>query len=289
MRNGKPAIHGRSYYHKLCRDDSGTTVPSSATSAALESHGSKCVGLFPPQPTQAQFFVSARLASTMRRPIAISIGHWLLAKAVSNEEHFYQADPVGYERIVEGFERRRAVAAAYCEIVRDYFSTEAPELILDLACGTGILSEALSRVGKSVVGFDLSEGMMRHGRNKGLTNTEFRHGDFHDLSGVDDNSVDVVTQFAASRYIEDAHRHHNEIARVLKPKGIAILSYFDARDRSYDLAAAARHAGLRTDKEVEIPRSPLKIFYRVLGYRDTRIRVFTVPLTCPAQPKHGLT
>ncbi len=138
------------------------------------------------------------------RPLVVSLGHWLYTKLRDREADFYRADPVGYERIVGGWDGRLAVAAHYADTVRKHLPGRNSRLTVDLACGTGILSEALSKVSDRVVGVDLNEGMLAHARKKGLPNVEFSTGDFHDLSAIDSGSADAVTQYAAARYVVDA-------------------------------------------------------------------------------------
>ena len=211
---------------------------------------------------------------TRTRPLVVSLGHWLVTKIGDREEDFYRADPVGYERIVGDLDGRRSVADCYADTVREHFRDEGPRLIVDLACGTGLICEALSRVGERVVGVDLSNGMLAHAKKKNLANVEFAHGDFHDLRDIESDSADVVTQYAASRYVHDADQYHHEIARILSPRGIAILSYYEAPGRLDEMRTAARRAGLRTAREMPIPR-PARFFApALLGYRDKSIWVY---------------
>jgi ubiquinone/menaquinone biosynthesis C-methylase UbiE len=113
--------------------------------------------------------------------------------------------------------------------------------------------------------------MLAHARGKRLPNVEFRVGDFHDLSSLDDGSADVITQFAASRYLTDPGRHHCEVARVLNADGVFITSYFEALGRRDEMLAAAAGAGLKVVGERHIPLSLSWPIGRVLGYTDRSI------------------
>ncbi len=206
----------------------------------------------------------------MRRPLVLSVAHWLYARIRNDEASFYRADPTGYERVVGQFDGRHAVARTYASIVRDRFPGGA-ELIVDLACGTGLICEQLSGVADRVIGLDLNEGMLSHARSKALPNVEFRTGDFHDLSSIDDASADVVTQFAASRYITDPVRHHSEMARILTPGGVVITSYFEAPGRRAEMLAAAVEGGLTVAGRRPIPKSFTSPFESLFGYKDKSI------------------
>ncbi len=208
------------------------------------------------------------------RPLVVSLGHWLYTKLRDREADFYRADPIGYERIVGGLDGRRAVAEHYAKTVREHIGGRSARLTVDLACGTGILSEALSRVSDRVMGVDLNEGMLAHARKKGLPNVEFSTGDFHDLSAIDSRSADAVTQYAAARYVVDADQYHREIARVLSDEGVAVLSYYEAPGRLGEMRDAAKRAGLETAREMLIPRAGRRFAPTLLGYRDKSIWVY---------------
>jgi ubiquinone/menaquinone biosynthesis C-methylase UbiE len=208
------------------------------------------------------------------RPLVITLGHWAVAKLRDREEDFYLGDPVGYERVVDLFDSRRTIAGIYAELVASHFAPERPALILDQACGTGILTERLARVAVRVVGLDMSTGMLEMARRKEIANAEFREGDFHDLGDFEDGSVDAVTQFAASRYISDPDRYHAELARVLAPGGVAVISYYDTRGKGDELLAFAERCGLTAIREAMIPRTLFLRVGRFVGYADRRIFVF---------------
>lgn len=211
----------------------------------------------------------------MTRPLAITLGHWAYAKLRDREDDFYLADPVGYERVVDLFDRRRMVAGIYAELVAAHFRPGRPRRVLDQACGTGLLSVRLARIADHVTGMDMSSSMLELARRKNIDNAEFVEGDFHDLSRFADGVFDAVTQFAASRYISDAGRYHAEIARVLAPDGVAVLSYYDGPGLVDRLLPVAERSGLTVIAERVIPRT---LFHRLgwfVGYRDRSIWVMS--------------
>ncbi len=54
--------------------------------------------------------------------------------------------------------------------------------VLDLACGTGLLSREIARWADAVVGLDASEAMLRQARSRrGIANIRFVQGDFRDF------------------------------------------------------------------------------------------------------------
>ena len=97
--------------------------------------------------------------------------------------------------------------------------------VLDLACGTGTLTRDLAKkVGPDgrVLGVDFSREMLRAARSKPLVNVEYRLGDATDLEDVPSDSFDAVTIAYGARNIPDLDRLFSEMARALKPGGVAV-------------------------------------------------------------------
>jgi demethylmenaquinone methyltransferase/2-methoxy-6-polyprenyl-1,4-benzoquinol methylase len=96
---------------------------------------------------------------------------------------------------------------------------------LDLACGTGSLTRDLSRkVGPAghVLGIDFSKEMLRAARSRPTLNVAYRLGDATDLQDVPSDSFDAATIAYGARNIPDLDALFSEMARVLKPGGVAV-------------------------------------------------------------------
>ena len=110
-----------------------------------------------------------------------------------------------------------------------YIGGNNPQNILDVASGTGDFAfEALSLKPKKVIGFDLSEGMMRYGREKATRLNvahivEFIKGDSEKMPFAD-NTFDAITVGFGVRNFENLEAGLKEMYRVAKPGArIAIL------------------------------------------------------------------
>ena len=71
----------------------------------------------------------------------------------------------GYEAIPRVYERLNAEIdydkwADFVEVCFERFLTGKPELVLDLACGTGSMTRALAKKGYDMIGVDGSENML---------------------------------------------------------------------------------------------------------------------------------
>ena len=105
----------------------------------------------------------------------------------------------------------------------------APQTILDIATGTGDFAILAARRLKpdSIIGVDISEGMMDVGREKvkheGLDNTiSFKKDDCTALT-FDSDSFDAVTVAYGARNFEDLEAGLREMCRVLHPGGHLML------------------------------------------------------------------
>ena len=94
---------------------------------------------------------------------------------------------------------------------------------LDLACGTGSLTRDLAKkVGPEgyVLGVDFSREMLRAARP--APNVEYRLGDATDLEGVSSGAFDAATIAYGARNIPDLEALFSEMARTLRPGGVAV-------------------------------------------------------------------
>jgi len=89
--------------------------------------------------------------------------------------------------------------------------------VLDLACGTGDLSEQAAACGATVIGADFAAEMLRGAQRRGVP-ASFLQGDAASLP-FGDSSVDVVTCGFALRNFVALGPVLEELARVLAPGG----------------------------------------------------------------------
>lgn len=118
---------------------------------------------------------------------------------------------------IDKYWRRKAINA-----IKEY----NPKRILDIATGTGDFAIQAARMLKpeSIVGVDISEGMMNVGRDKviktGLADViSFEKEDCLNLS-YDNDAFDVVTAAFGIRNFQDLERGLGEMYRVLKNGGV---------------------------------------------------------------------
>jgi len=96
--------------------------------------------------------------------------------------------------------------------------------VLDAGCGVGYGTRLLAEAGASeAVGVDLSDDALDRARSGGGAGTRFVVGDLLDLP-FEDEAFDVVVSFEAIEHVAEPEQVLAELARVLRPDGLLIVS-----------------------------------------------------------------
>jgi len=123
--------------------------------------------------------------------------------------------------------------------------------VLDLGCGIGRVAAALAPRCRSVLGLDVSAGMVAEARrrNAALGNARFEQTAGRDLDALPGAAFDLVLAIDSFPYIVQAghslvDRHVEGAARVLRPGGaLAVLNFSYRGDKAADRADAVALAG----------------------------------------------
>jgi ubiquinone/menaquinone biosynthesis C-methylase UbiE len=100
------------------------------------------------------------------------------------------------------------------------------KLILDVGCGSGIVTRDIVRLTKGkVIAIDGSKDMIKVAQDvlKPYKNVELRVGDAKNLP-LEDNMFDIVTCNLLLMWADDPQKVVNEMARVTKPGGIVLAT-----------------------------------------------------------------
>jgi SAM-dependent methyltransferase len=97
--------------------------------------------------------------------------------------------------------------------------------VLDVACGEGYGSALLARSAAHVTGVDIAQPAIDHARATyaGMANLRFERASCTELP-LPDASIDVAVTFETIEHITAQERFLDELARVLKPDGVLVLS-----------------------------------------------------------------
>jgi ubiquinone/menaquinone biosynthesis C-methylase UbiE len=125
-----------------------------------------------------------------------------------------------------------------------------PIRALDYGCGSGNLTRHLIELGINTVSADISEGFLALiGRNfsqTGLSDVLTING--KDLSGVADDSFDMVATYSVLHHVPDYMGIVGELCRVVKPGGVIYIdhevveSYYDRTQEYVEFLRKARPA-----------------------------------------------
>jgi ubiquinone/menaquinone biosynthesis C-methylase UbiE len=122
--------------------------------------------------------------------------------------------------------------------VADAAGVRPGDRVLDVGCGTGVLTVELARrVGPTgaVVGLDVNEGMLAIAARKAAP-VEWRR-ERAELLPFETGAFDVVTSQFALMFFEDRPAALGEMLRVLKPGGRLAVAVWDTAERSPGYAA----------------------------------------------------
>jgi ubiquinone/menaquinone biosynthesis C-methylase UbiE len=167
-----------------------------------------------------------------------------------------------YNRIAPIYEQVFIDHMTHVENVTALLSRTYPQRqnkrVLDLGCGTGLLSKALSKQGFQVLGLDISSQslLLLHQSNPNLFVMQadigcipFRHGSFP-----------VVVCLGVWRHVTHPKHVLNEICRVLAPDGVFIVGYFPPKLGGL---LYVHHGAINN-----VLSSLYRLLVRCLGYED---------------------
>jgi ubiquinone/menaquinone biosynthesis C-methylase UbiE len=128
------------------------------------------------------------------------------------------------ERVVEGSTPKRIWLD---HVARYKFASRyvKGKKILDISCGTGYGSKILYNAGATkVVGIDISSDTIDFACAKYKMNgLEFKVGNILDID-FSENYFDIITCFETIEHVQSQEKAFIELERVLKPKGLLIIS-----------------------------------------------------------------
>ncbi len=139
--------------------------------------------------------------------------------------------------------------------------------VLDLGCGIGRVAAAVAERCRSVLGLDLSPGMIGEARRRHRApNLRFEATSGSDLAALPDAAFDLVLAVDTFPYLMQAgaglaERHIAEAARLLRQGGdLAILNLCYGRCLAVDRADARRWAGAHGFEVIRDGATPFRLW-----------------------------
>ncbi|MBR1422910.1 MAG: class I SAM-dependent methyltransferase [Ruminococcus sp.] len=155
------------------------------------------------------------------------------------------------------------------------------DVVLECACGTGVISKYIAPKCRLLVATDLSKGMLAEAQKNcdNLNNIKFRYADITNINCRDER-FDKVVAGNVIHLLDEPYKAINELMRVCKTGGKVIIpTYINNESSSQQLAAdALRLAGV--DFKHEFDFESYKEFFREGGYEDTKFDVIRGRMDC---------
>ena len=171
------------------------------------------------------------------------------------------------------------------QAILDTLPVDPIDYILDIGTGTGRILEIVSNRARRAVGIDLSHEMLNLARanleKKNLRNCRVQYADMYRLP-MADQSVDAVTVHQVLHFAAQPEKVVAEVARVLRPGGLAVVIDFAPHGRDdmraehqhlwlgfhdADIARWANEAGLDNTRTVPLAGSELTVCLWLLRAR----------------------
>jgi len=161
--------------------------------------------------------------------------------------------PEAQQRIIDRleFRGRDPVFVAMREHYLDRMDLGSAKRILDLGCGTGVVTRAIGRrrdFNGEIVGVDLSQALIAaakgFARDEGLSDRiEFRVGDCHALDDAD-GSFDAVVTHTLISHVSDPATFIAQAARVTAPGGVIAIFDGDYSSMTFGAGDSDQNAGV---------------------------------------------
>ena len=178
----------------------------------------------------------------------------------------------GWDLAADDYQPLWHAQLAEAQVAMTAWASLAPgQRVLDIACGTGLVSFAAARAvgpGGQVLGVDLSGRMVssaqRHARQMNLSNCSFARMDAETLD-LPDASFDAVLCALGLMYMPDPEQALREMHRVLRPAGRISLAVWGEQSK-------CGWSALFPIIDAEVVSEVCPLFFQ-LGQQDALVRL----------------
>ena len=126
-----------------------------------------------------------------------------------------------YDQIGRHYNQTRRADNFLAGRLKYHLAPAVGEKYLDIGCGTGNYTIALSEKGFDFVGIDPSQEMLKKAKLR-KSDVEWKEGRADDIP-LDDNSVDGITAVLTVHHWDNLSRAFKELTRVLKSSGRIVI------------------------------------------------------------------
>lgn len=156
------------------------------------------------------------------------------------------------------------------------------DVVLECACGTGMISEAIAPVCKSLTATDFSEGMLKRAKKKcrAFSNVTFQKADITSLDYADE-SFDTVVAANVIHLLDQPYQALAELNRVCKEGGKLIIPTYVNKEKTGKTGGVVKAIGKAgADFKQQFTYSNYCAFFEKVGYRDIKTTLIQGRVPC---------
>lgn len=123
------------------------------------------------------------------------------------------------------------------EEIKNHVSKD--DVVLECACGTGLLTLPMAQICKELVATDYSDGMLKQVSKKvaGYSNTKIQKASILEIP-FEDNKFDVVVAANVIHLLDEPEKALSEMKRVCKPGGKLVIPTYVNKESKNSMFAA---------------------------------------------------
>ena len=166
------------------------------------------------------------------------------------------------------------------QIVSDLIGSE--DVVLECACGTGLLSTVIAEKCKQLTATDFAPKMLKRAEKNcaDYQNVQFRQADILSLD-FSDGSFDKVVAGNVIHLLDEPMKALNELDRVCKSGGMLIIPTYMNKDQKGETSGFASVVGKAgADFKRQFTVQSYKQFFLDAGYKNVRIMLAEGRIPC---------
>lgn len=167
-----------------------------------------------------------------------------------------------------------------CRMVSE--EIKSSDVVLECACGTGMISKVIAPVCKSLTATDFSEGMLKRARKKcsKFPNITFQMADVMSLDYADE-SFDVVIAANVIHLLDQPYKAIAELDRVCKTGGRLIIPTYVNREKKGKTGGVVKAIGKAgADFKQQFTFTNYCAFFEKAGYRNIDTKLINGRVLC---------
>ena len=161
-------------------------------------------------------------------------------------------------------------------------SINKSDVVLEYACGTGMISAAIAPVCNSLTATDFSEGMLKQARKKckGFPNVKLQTADITSLD-YENESFDAVIAANVIHLLDNPYQALAELDRVCKTGGKLIIPTYVNREKTGKTGGVVKAIGKAgTDFKQQFTYSNYRAFFEKAGYQNVQTTLIRGRVPC---------